>query len=342
MAFTFCPLMGTETVQNLGGEQEQNEYLALGMGWSRWPGRPEARSSGKLFTPRFWTVSRHQVPCRPQPDIRHLGRGHRRGDGCVITPVAGRQSARRAFRYFIDSKLTVPGVLFVVGRPATTTDATVGTTPGSANARRFARAFHTGIAGDILIVGLRRLLGAGSYGLFLLRREPSSRLSWALGNWSWRRTMRCPGEHTSEQKQGAKGCDTRRLTKLPREAGPHQTGDGTPIEDVGSKKGPDSSDDDRSQPPGGKMSLGRRLVRPGAEPPLRTARRSWCFLATKRRDSGCWHVPILPMSSAQRKPWQTPSPCGATIKVRPMGKSSSRCCGWKRAGRRAGHGGRPA
>jgi hypothetical protein len=46
-----------ETVQNLGGEQEQNQYLALGMGWSRWPERPEARSSGKLFTPRFWTVS---------------------------------------------------------------------------------------------------------------------------------------------------------------------------------------------------------------------------------------------------------------------------------------------
>jgi hypothetical protein len=27
------------------------------MGWSRWPGWPEARGSGKLFTPRFWTVS---------------------------------------------------------------------------------------------------------------------------------------------------------------------------------------------------------------------------------------------------------------------------------------------
>jgi hypothetical protein len=54
-----------ETVQNLGGEQEQNGYLALGMGWSRWPGRPEARISGKLFTPRFWTVS-----------------GSKRSDGC--------------------------------------------------------------------------------------------------------------------------------------------------------------------------------------------------------------------------------------------------------------------
>jgi hypothetical protein len=27
------------------------------MGWSRQPRLPEARSSGKLFTPRFWTVS---------------------------------------------------------------------------------------------------------------------------------------------------------------------------------------------------------------------------------------------------------------------------------------------
>jgi hypothetical protein len=51
------PDLSGATVQNLGGEQEQNRYLALGMGWSRWPGRPEARSSGKLFTPRFWTVS---------------------------------------------------------------------------------------------------------------------------------------------------------------------------------------------------------------------------------------------------------------------------------------------
>jgi hypothetical protein len=37
-----------------------------------------------------------------------MGRGHRRGDGCVITPVDGRHSTRRAFRYSIDDKLTVP------------------------------------------------------------------------------------------------------------------------------------------------------------------------------------------------------------------------------------------
>jgi hypothetical protein len=35
-----------------GGEQERNPYSALGMGWSRWPGRPEAVSSGNLFTPQ--------------------------------------------------------------------------------------------------------------------------------------------------------------------------------------------------------------------------------------------------------------------------------------------------
>jgi hypothetical protein len=38
---------------DLGGEQKQNGYLALGAGWSRWPGQLEARSSGKLVTPGF-------------------------------------------------------------------------------------------------------------------------------------------------------------------------------------------------------------------------------------------------------------------------------------------------
>jgi hypothetical protein len=52
------PLALMRPSRTLGGEQEQNGYLALGMGWSRWPGQPEASSGGKLFTPRFWTVSR--------------------------------------------------------------------------------------------------------------------------------------------------------------------------------------------------------------------------------------------------------------------------------------------
>jgi len=37
-----------------------------------------------------------------------MGRGHRRGDGCVITPVDSRRPNRRAFRGSIDNKLTVP------------------------------------------------------------------------------------------------------------------------------------------------------------------------------------------------------------------------------------------
>src|SRR3954467_3343343 len=40
--------------------------------------------------------------------IRHLDRGHRRGDGCIITPADGRHSNRGAFRYSIAAKLTVP------------------------------------------------------------------------------------------------------------------------------------------------------------------------------------------------------------------------------------------
>ena len=51
------------------------------------------------------TATRFQ--CRPRSSIHHLGRGHRRGDGRVITPVVSRHSTNRAFRYSIDDKLTV-------------------------------------------------------------------------------------------------------------------------------------------------------------------------------------------------------------------------------------------
>jgi hypothetical protein len=37
-----------------------------------------------------------------------MGRGHRRGDGCVITPVDSRHPNRHAFGDSIDNKLTVP------------------------------------------------------------------------------------------------------------------------------------------------------------------------------------------------------------------------------------------
>src|SRR5208283_4316838 len=51
---------------------------------------------------------RRQVSYRPWSSIRHLGRGHWRGDGCIITPVDGRHSTHRAFSYPINDKLTVP------------------------------------------------------------------------------------------------------------------------------------------------------------------------------------------------------------------------------------------
>jgi CRISPR-associated exonuclease Cas4 len=51
---------------------------------------------------------RRQVSRRPQSGIHHLGRGHRRGNGCVITPVDGRHSTRRARRSSSADKLTVP------------------------------------------------------------------------------------------------------------------------------------------------------------------------------------------------------------------------------------------
>ena len=37
-----------------------------------------------------------------------MGRGHRRGDGCIITSADGRHSNRGAFRCSIAAKLTVP------------------------------------------------------------------------------------------------------------------------------------------------------------------------------------------------------------------------------------------
>jgi hypothetical protein len=75
----------TETVQSLGGEQEQNGYLALGMGW--WPGQPEAISSGKLFTPRYWTVSTSESGQMP-PRLRHGVVGiPKRACGPYIEPI---------------------------------------------------------------------------------------------------------------------------------------------------------------------------------------------------------------------------------------------------------------
>ena len=44
----------------------------------------------------------------PKPGVRRLGRGHRRDDGGVITPIHRRHSTHRAFGYSIDDKLTVP------------------------------------------------------------------------------------------------------------------------------------------------------------------------------------------------------------------------------------------
>jgi hypothetical protein len=44
----------------------------------------------------FSTVNRHrrQVSYRPHSRIHHMGRGHRRGDGCEITPVDGPRKLR--------------------------------------------------------------------------------------------------------------------------------------------------------------------------------------------------------------------------------------------------------
>src|SRR5208283_3629449 len=66
------------------------------------------RSDRQRFLPPPQPRHRRQVSYRPQSSIYHMGRGHRRGDGCVITPVDGRHSTRCAFRYSIDDKLTVP------------------------------------------------------------------------------------------------------------------------------------------------------------------------------------------------------------------------------------------
>src|SRR5258705_3939158 len=46
---------------------------------------------------------------RPPSSIHHMDRGHRRSDGCVITPIDTGHSNRRTFDHSIDDKLTVPG-----------------------------------------------------------------------------------------------------------------------------------------------------------------------------------------------------------------------------------------
>src|SRR4029077_9662302 len=51
---------------------------------------------------------RRQPPVRPHPGLRHLGRGHRRRHGGIITRIAGPRSADRAFRQSAAAKLTVP------------------------------------------------------------------------------------------------------------------------------------------------------------------------------------------------------------------------------------------
>jgi len=64
---------------------------------------------------RLWRGQCHTDPEQIQQAVRKhagddasIGRSHRRGDGRVATPVDGRHSTHRAFRYFIDDKLTVP------------------------------------------------------------------------------------------------------------------------------------------------------------------------------------------------------------------------------------------
>jgi DDE superfamily endonuclease len=59
------------------------------------------------FLPPPQPRNRRQISYRPQSSIHHLGRGHRRGHGCVITLVDSSHSNRRAFGDSIDNKLTV-------------------------------------------------------------------------------------------------------------------------------------------------------------------------------------------------------------------------------------------
>jgi hypothetical protein len=44
---------------------------------------------------------------RPQSGLHSLGRDFRRGDGCVITSIAGRHSTHPAVRYSTNDNLTV-------------------------------------------------------------------------------------------------------------------------------------------------------------------------------------------------------------------------------------------
>jgi len=55
---------------------------------------------------------RRKVSFRTQPGIRHLGRGYRRGDGCVIMPVDNHCSTHRGHPHLSDHKLTVLSWLY--------------------------------------------------------------------------------------------------------------------------------------------------------------------------------------------------------------------------------------
>ena len=61
-----------------------------------------------VFPPPPRPRHRREPPVRPHPGLHHLGQRHRRRHGCIITRIAGRRSAHRAFRQSADPKLTVP------------------------------------------------------------------------------------------------------------------------------------------------------------------------------------------------------------------------------------------
>src|SRR4051812_24977249 len=84
-------------------DYEALQVAAAGATVSRHP-----RSGRQRLLPPPQPRHRREISCCPSRSICHLDRGHRRGDGCIITPADGRHSNRGAFRYSIAAKLTVP------------------------------------------------------------------------------------------------------------------------------------------------------------------------------------------------------------------------------------------
>src|SRR5208283_301135 len=72
------------------------------------PARHRRCNAGRNMVPDAMKVEPARTAAGATVSFHHLGRSHRRGDGRVATPVDGRHSTHRAFRYFIDDKLTVP------------------------------------------------------------------------------------------------------------------------------------------------------------------------------------------------------------------------------------------